>query len=244
VEFRGGEEMTAPSNKRVAVVVAHADDEVLGCGGTLKRHTLSGDEVWTIVLADGETSRYVDASDNESVRARIAERTQSAQKASQALGVQHTHVHEFPDNRLDTRPLLEIVRVVEQHIQQIGPDMVYTHHAGDVNVDHRLVHEAVITACRPGPGHPVRDLLFFETLSSTEWQPAHSAQAFLPNWFVDISETLDHKLAALRNYDEEMRPWPHPRSYEGVAHLARWRGASVGCAAAEAFILGRRIRRI
>lgn len=231
-------------NRRVAVIVAHADDEVLGCGGALKRHTLAGDEVWTIVLADGETSRYADAASAvPEIKTRVAQRTDAAQKASAILGVQHTHVHEFPDNRLDTRPLLEIVRVVENHINDIGPDTVYTHHAGDVNVDHRLVHEAVITACRPGPGHPVEDLLFFETLSSTEWQPAHSAQAFLPNWFVDITNTLEHKLAALRHYSEEMRPWPHPRSYEGVEHLARWRGVSVGCAAAEAFILGRRIRR-
>ncbi|HET7086173.1 MAG TPA: PIG-L deacetylase family protein [Rhizomicrobium sp.] len=235
--------MTAQKNQRIAVVVAHADDEVLGCGGTLKRHTAAGDEVWTIVLADGETSRFADSPPDDFVRARIAERRAAAQRSSEALGVEHLHIHEFPDNRLDTRPLLEIVRVVEQHIHKIGPDMVYTHHSGDVNIDHRLVHEAVITACRPGPGHPVKDLLFFETPSSTEWQPAHSAQAFLPNWFVDISETLEHKLAALKHYDQEMRPWPHPRSYEGVRHLASWRGASVGCAAAEAFILGRRIRR-
>ena len=230
--------------RRIAVIVAHADDEVLGCGGTLKRHALAGDEIWTIVLADGETSRYAGSTDgDDTIRARIAQRTAAAQQASAVLGVQHTQVHEFPDNRLDTRPLLEIVRVVEDHIQKIRPDTVYTHHAGDVNVDHRLVHEAVITACRPGPGHPVMELLFFETLSSTEWQPAHSAQPFLPNWFVDISATLEHKLAALKHYDEEMRPWPHPRSYEGVEHLARWRGITVGCAAAEAFILGRRIDR-
>jgi N-acetylglucosamine malate deacetylase 1 len=232
-------------NRRVAVVVAHADDEVLGCGGTLKRHTQAGDEIWTIVLADGETSRYADApSVGAEVKARVDQRAEAAQKASAILGVQHTQVHAFPDNRLDTRPLLEIVRVVERHILEIGPDTVYTHHAGDVNVDHRLVHEAVITACRPGPGHTVEDLLFFETLSSTEWQPAHSAQAFLPNWFVDITTTLEHKLAALKHYDDEMRPWPHPRSYEGVEHLARWRGVSVGCAAAEAFILGRHIDRL
>jgi len=234
--------MATSGKYRIAVIVAHADDEVLGCGGTLKRHTLAGDEVWTIVMADGETSRYADPSVADA-KARIVRRQEAAKQASDILGVQHMHLHAFPDNRLDTKPLLDIVKAVERHIHEIQPHIIYTHHAGDVNVDHRLVHEAVITACRPGPGHPVEDLLFFETLSSTEWQPAHSAQPFLPNWFVDISSTLEHKLAALKHYDEEMRPWPHPRSYEGVEHLARWRGITVGCAAAEAFILGRRLRR-
>jgi LmbE family N-acetylglucosaminyl deacetylase len=215
--------VSARQSNRIAVVVAHADDEVLGCGGTLKRHTLAGDEVWTIVMADGETSRFADPSTAE-VQARIARRQHAAKEASGILGVQHTHVHTFPDNRLDTKPLLDIVRAVEHHIHEIQPEIVYTHHAGDVNVDHRLVHEAVVTACRPGPGHPVGQLLFFETVSSTEWQPPHSAPAFLPN-------------------DDEMRPWPHPRSYAGVERLAQWRGASIGCDAAEAFMLGRRIRR-
>jgi LmbE family N-acetylglucosaminyl deacetylase len=235
--------MMANSGKyRIAVVVAHADDEVLGCGGTLKRHTLAGDEVWTIVMADGETSRYADPSVADA-KARIVRRQEATKQASYVLGVQHTHLHAFPDNRLDTKPLLDIVKAVEHHIREIQPHIVYTHHAGDVNIDHQLVHEAVVTACRPGPNHPVEQMLFFETASSTEWRPPHSALAFLPNWFVDITQTLEFKLAALRHYDDEMRPWPHPRSYEGIERLAQWRGASVGCAAAEAFMLGRRIWR-
>ena len=231
--------------ERVAVVVAHADDEVLGCGGTLKRHTLSGDEVLTIVLADGETSRYASGEpvENLELKARIAARRENAERAGAILGVQHIHLHEFPDNRLDTQPLLDIIKVIEGHFKEFRPDTVYTHHSGDVNVDHRIVHEAVITACRPGPGTSVERLLFFETASSTDWQPAHSAQAFLPNWFVDIEATLGDKFTALKCYDDEMRPWPHPRSYKGIEHLARWRGAMVGCGAAEAFILGRSIRR-
>jgi LmbE family N-acetylglucosaminyl deacetylase len=114
-----------------------------------------------------------------------------------------------------------------------------THHAGDVNIDHQRVHQAVVTACRPQPGHPVRTLLFFEVPSSTEWQPPGSAPAFTPNWFVDISSTLDCKLNALDAYAEELRVWPHPRSLQAVEALARWRGATVGVEAAEAFILGR-----
>src|SRR5271155_3020309 len=118
VEFCGCETLMGKiqTGKRIAVIVAHADDEVFGCGGTLKRHTLAGDEVWTIVLTDGETSRYVDAdAAGDEIKTRIVKRHDAAQKASAILGVQHTFVHEFPDNRLDTRPLLEIVRAVERH---------------------------------------------------------------------------------------------------------------------------------
>jgi N-acetylglucosamine malate deacetylase 1 len=230
------------SPKRVAVVVAHADDEILGCGGTLKRHTLSGDEIWTIILADGESSRLADTAAKETVGHLIEKRKQATVNASSLLGIQHIKTHDFPDNQMDKCPLLDIVKVVERHFESIAPNIVYTHHFGDVNVDHRIVHEAVVTACRPMPSRAVEQLLFFETQSSTEWQPSHSGKAFLPNWFVDISETLSDKLAALKCYDDEMRSWPHARSYKAVEHLARWRGASVGCEAAEAFTLGRAIR--
>jgi LmbE family N-acetylglucosaminyl deacetylase len=226
----------ASSGRCIAVVAAHADDEVLGCGGTVRRHVLAGDQVWHIILADGETSRGPVASVNV-----IARRENAARAAADRLGVQHLEMHRFPDNRLDACPLLDIVTVVERHIAEIRPAVLYTHHAGDLNIDHRRVHEAVVTACRPQPRHPVRRLLFFETPSSTEWQPPSSAMPFAPNWFVDISGTLADKVAALRAYDGEMRAWPHPRSYEAVEHLARWRGATVGCEAAEAFILGRGI---
>jgi N-acetylglucosamine malate deacetylase 1 len=224
-------------NRRVAVIVAHPDDEVLGCGGTIRRHTLAGDEVWTIILADGETSR------NAAGEKAIAGREAAMQAAAKILGVQHCAAHRLPDNRLDTVPLLDLIKLVERHIGDIAPAAVYTHHAGDLNVDHRRVHQAVMTACRPQAGCSVTRLLCFETPSSTEWQPPHAEAPFVPNWFVDISDVLDVKMKALQAYGREMKPWPHPRSYEGVEHLARWRGATIGCAAAEAFMLGRQIRR-
>jgi LmbE family N-acetylglucosaminyl deacetylase len=142
---------------------------------------------------------------------------------------------------MDTIPLLDIVKVIEGLIEESQPDTLLTHHAGDVNVDHRRIHEAVIAACRPQPGHPVRTLLCFEVPSSTEWQLPNTAPHFCPNWFVDISDTFDIKMAALKAYAEELRAWPHPRSLQGVEHLARWRGATVGVNAAEAFILGRQL---
>jgi LmbE family N-acetylglucosaminyl deacetylase len=224
-------------NRRVAVIVAHPDDEVLGCGGTIRRHTLAGDEVWTIILADGETSR-----DGAGEKA-VADREAAMRAAAEVLGVQHYATHRLPDNRLDTVPLLDLIKLVERHIGDIAPAAVYTHHAGDLNVDHRCVHQAVMTACRPRAGRAVTRLLCFETPSSTEWQSAPAEPPFVPNWFVDISDVLEAKMKALQAYGREMKPWPHPRSYEGVEHLARWRGATIGCAAAEAFMLGREIRR-
>ena len=118
---------------------------------------------------------------------------------------------------------------------------MYVHHAGDVNIDHRLLHEAVVTACRPTPFHSVRQLLSFEVASSTEWQPPGSAPSFNPNWFVDISNQWQRKLDALEVYSSEMRQWPHPRSLDSVEHFTRWRGAQVGIEAAEAFSLLRSI---
>ena|SRR5579883_491436 len=234
MEFRG-EEAVRATGRRVAAIVAHPDDEVLGCGGTLRRHVLAGDHVSIVILADGETSRGGGAADAP------ARRKAAAHQAASILGVPHLTIHDLPDNRLDTVALLDIVKLVEGHIAEIKPDRVYTHHSGDVNLDHRRVHDAVVTACRPQPGHPVKTVLCFETASSTEWQFPHSAPPFLPNWFVDISATLGAKLEALRAYGDEMRDWPHARSYRAIEHLARWRGASVGCAAAEAFILGRKL---
>jgi LmbE family N-acetylglucosaminyl deacetylase len=219
--------------RRVAVIAAHPDDEVLGCGGTIRRHTLAGDEVWTVILADGEGSR--DAAGKEAVAAREV----AMRAAAEILGIRHHATHRLPDNRLDAMPLLDLIKIVEAHIREIAPAVVYTHHAGDLNVDHRCVNQAVLTACRPQPGIAVRRIAFFEIPSSTEWQMPSSAAAFTPNHFVDIGATLDAKMAALKAYCGEMRRWPHARSYEAVEHLARWRGATIGCTAAEAFVIGR-----
>lgn len=222
---------------RVIVFAAHGDDEVLGCGGTIRRHAMKGDEVSIVIFADGETSRGGAKSG-----AAIAEREAAARKAADILGAADVFLYQLPDNQLDTVPLLELARLAEKHIADRRPDTVYTHHAGDLNADHRLVHEAVVTACRPQGEHSVRRLLFFEVPSSTEWRAPGGGPAFTPNWFVDISAVLECKIDALEVYRSEMRPWPHPRSLEGVSHLAHWRGATVGCDAAEAFMLGREIR--
>lgn len=229
----------------ILVVAAHPDDEVLGCGATIAKHAKQGDVVHSLILAEGATSRAV-SRDPEQWKSELSELSIAAHKASEILGAASVTRHDFPDNRMDACELLDVIKVVEQAIDQHQPAIVYTHHSGDVNIDHRRIHEAVITACRPVPEHPVKSLLFFEIPSSTEWQPPGSAPGsapgFAPNWFVNVTETLHLKLQALKAYQSEMRPWPHPRSLQAIEHLARWRGASIGVEAAEAFILGRQIQ--
>jgi N-acetylglucosamine malate deacetylase 1 len=224
--------------RTILVVAAHPDDEVLGCGGTLAKFAALGFAVDVSFMSDGVTSRV----DNSAAhRRQLDARKEAATRAAAILGVQNLTFGDFPDNRLDSVALLDITRSIEDLIARIKPDTVLTHHAGDLNIDHRRVHEAVVTACRPQPGHSVRTLLSFEVASSTEWQLGGSAPAFLPNWFEDITATLDRKLAALDAYESELRDWPHPRSRQAVEHMARWRGAMVGVPAAEAFMLGRQI---
>lgn len=226
------------STKKILIVSAHPDDEVLGCGGSIAKQAKEGAEVHVVFLADGVFSRYDDSATQQD---KLVARRVAAKKAGDILGIKSMFFGDFPDNRMDTMPLIDIIEVVGSLITKHQPDIIFTHHAGDLNIDHRRTHEAVVTACRPQRGHPVKTLLSFEIPSSTEWQLPGSAPAFVPNWFVDISEMLEHKLAALDAYHTELRAWPHPRSRQGVEHLARWRGAIVGVEAAEAFVLGRQL---
>jgi len=226
--------------KRVLVIAAHPDDEVLGCGATIAAHVQNGDEVHVMIMAEGVTSR--DATrDIEQRTSELSDLTESAHKVKELLGISSLSLHGYPDNRMDSIDLLDVVKTIESSINLVSPHIIYTHHAGDVNIDHQRVHQAVVTACRPIPSHPVHSILFFETPSSTEWQIPGTALMFTPNWYVDVSETLEIKMDALRIYNSEMRQWPHSRSLKAIEHLARWRGASVGLQAAEAFIVGRNI---
>ena len=224
----------------VVVVAAHPDDEVLGCGGTIARHSDSGDQVQILIVAEGSTSRQQER-DRAKLRDELSALAQAAQTAGSILGAADVKLLDLPDNRLDSLDRLDLIKRIEEYIEIHRPECVYVHHAGDVNIDHRRLHEAVVTACRPTPGHVVKRLLSYEVASSTEWQPPGSAPAFQPNWFVDISDQLELKREALVAYTDEMRDWPHARSIEAVDHLARWRGAQVGVEAAEAFCLLRQL---
>jgi LmbE family N-acetylglucosaminyl deacetylase len=228
-------------HRSILVLAAHPDDEVLGCGGTMARLAAEGSSIYVAYLADGVSSRTDISHESAAWRTELAVRRAAAQKACEILGATAVFFGDLPDNRLDSIALLDIVRIIEALIAEYRPDTVFTHHTGDVNIDHRRMHEAAITACRPRGGHPVRTFLSFEVPSSTEWQLPGSGLAFTPNWFVDISAFLGRKLAALDAYADELRDWPHPRSRQGVEHLARWRGATIGVDAAEAYMLGRQI---
>ena len=222
----------------ILVVAAHPDDEVLGCGGAIARHVGLGDQVHILIMAEGVNARNM-APENSNNRKKLTELGQSANRASKILGVSSLILNNFPDNRLDSLDLLDVIKVIEKQINKLKPSTVYTHHAFDLNIDHQLVSKAVFTACRPIPGETVRRILFFEVPSNTEWSLPSSVHVFTPQYFIDITKNLKTKLDALKAYKTEIKPWPHPRSIRGVNHLARWRGASVGCEAAEAFVVGR-----
>jgi LmbE family N-acetylglucosaminyl deacetylase len=224
----------------VVVIAAHPDDEVLGCGGTIARLAQEGSLVHVLLMADGESSRMGLVTGTSDIE-RLAERNSAAVRACEILGCASVQQLALPDNRMDSLVLLDVVKQIEVFINTYRPTTVFTHHSGDVNIDHRVVHEAVIAACRPQPMFSVRELLFFEVPSSTEWRPPGSANMFNANWFVDISQTLQLKLQALQAYQDELRPFPHPRSIKAVEALAQWRGATVGVDAAEGFVLGRKL---
>lgn len=222
-------------SKTVLVVAAHTDDEALGCGGTVAKHVAQGDTVYAVFLADGVTSRP-DANEHE-----LTERNACAKQAHKILGIKQSFLLGFPDNRMDTVPLLDIVQKLERVVDDAQPQIVYTHHHGDLNIDHRITHQAALTACRPVPDTPVREVYAFEVLSATEWNTP-SANFFTPSFFVDISDYLEIKMQALAAYELEMREAPHSRSIINVRHLAELRGNSVGVDAAEAMMPVRVVR--
>lgn len=219
---------------KILIVAAHADDEALGCGGTIAKHSANGDEVRVLFMTDGVGAR---GHSNEEARRRRA----ACEAACSLLGAPNPFALDFPDNAMDSVPLLKVAQAIEGSLTDFAPDLVYTHHAHDLNVDHRVTHEAVLTALRPQPDRLRSSILAFETPSSTEWRTPSPHTAFVPNWYEDISLTLEAKMAALQCYEMEMRPWPHARSIEALNHLARWRGACIGVEAAEAFELIRYI---
>ena len=223
-------------NETVLAVVAHPDDEVLGAGGTLARHAANGDAVHILFLADGVGARGSD-------KTAAGRRADAARIAASALGAREPQFLGLPDNRLDRLDLLDIVQPIEKVVGALAPQTIYTHHIGDLNIDHALCHRAVLIACRPLDGSSVLRIYAMEVPSSTEWSSSQCCAPFTPTRFVDISETQGKKRLALEAYGEEMRPFPHPRSFEAVNALAAWRGASAGLKAAEAFMVIREISR-
>jgi LmbE family N-acetylglucosaminyl deacetylase len=217
---------------RVLIVAAHPDDEVLGMGGTIARHAGEwGDDVRILCVTDGSSTQYPDDPERRALK------EAEASRAAAILGVTD-YVHlDLPDMRLDTLPHVEVNRVVEEHVRDHRPEVVYCVQP-DVNLDHRVLFDSVAVATRPMPGQPVRRVLTYAPTSSTEWTPA-PASWFAPNWFVDVSTTIEQKVEAFAVYSTEAREWPHPRSERALRAHAAYFGATVGCEAAEPFVLVR-----
>ena len=225
---------------RVLVIAAHPDDEVLGCGGTVARLAQEGHPVHIAIMAEGITSRH--AQRDQADAKQLSRLHQQAHAAAAKMGAQDVQLLKLPDNRLDTVPLLDVVKLVEGLVEKLSPQVIYTHHSSDLNVDHGLINRAVLTATRPMAGGSVNEIYSFEVPSSTEWSFHQLAPPFRPNVFIEIADTLETKIAAMACYDSEIRDSPHPRSPDVLRAIAlRW-GSVVGCAAAEAFELVRSIR--
>jgi LmbE family N-acetylglucosaminyl deacetylase len=216
---------------RVLVFAAHPDDEVLGMGGTIAVHTSAGDAVRIVCITDGSSTQYPGDS------ATRAQKEDEARRAAAELGVSD-YVHlDLPDMRLDTLAHVDVNADVEEHLRSFEPALVYTPQP-DVNLDHRVLFDSVAVATRPTPGQSARRLLTYAPTSSTEWTPG-PLNWFVPNWFVDVSETLERKLVAFAHYETEQRPYPHPRSERAIRAAAEFYGASCGCEYAEPFVLVR-----
>ena len=234
----------------ILVIIAHPDDEVLGMGGTILKHAKNGDRVTVAYLTTGITSRrsinyktnpkYEPTKKQEAnMRKQINELRSDAKKVCKFLKVKKTMFFDYPDNELDTIPLLKIIKTVEKLVKETKPERIYTSHFGDLNIDHRIVYESVLTAVRPTE-LTVKEILCFELLSSTEWSFSYE---FKPNYFIDIKNELENKIKAMKLYKNEIRKFPHPRSIENIKNSAYKWGSVSGLDAAEAFQLIRKFEK-
>ncbi|WP_418641211.1 PIG-L deacetylase family protein [Sulfurimonas sp. ST-27] len=218
-------------SKKILIVAAHPDDEVLGCFATVARLIKEGYEAYTLILGEGKTSR----DDNrvvENKKDEIELLNIEIQKANAIIGIKKVFVEAFPDNRFDSVDLLDIVKVILKVKDEVSPDIIFTHYENDLNIDHQITYRAVITATRPMEDECVREIYSFEILSSTEWNYPLS---FSPDTFWDVSDTLQLKLDAMKEYKSELCDYPHPRSLEGIKLNANYQSMRVGKRYVEAF---------
>lgn len=220
---------------KVLVVAAHPDDEVLGCGGTMAKLADAGHEIAIAILGEGVTSRADSREDGD--QNKLRELHGCSRHAADLIGAKHLHMFNLPDNRFDTVALLDVIKPIERLVEEFEPEIVYTQHGGDLNIDHQVTFRAVMTAVRPMQGSPVRALYAYEVNSSTEWSFQQFAPEFRAQVFEDISGFLDKKIEAMNAYSEESRPFPHPRSAEALRAQAVKMGSVCGMGVAEGFQL-------
>ncbi|UAM97201.1 PIG-L family deacetylase [Polaribacter litorisediminis] len=229
-------------NKKIMIVVAHPDDELLGLGATMHK-LISEYKVQThvVILGEGITSRSNDR-DVDLWKKELATHRENIQNAQKAIGYHSNSIFDFPDNRFDAVALLDIIKVIEKEKESFQPEVIFTHHGGDVNIDHQRTFEAVITSCRPLQDEKVNTIITFETPSGTEWRSPSDPKHFLPNLFFSIAENnLNAKIKGMESYEFERREYPHPRSPEALKIQAQRWGITVGTKFAEAFCLIRSI---
>ena len=230
------------TKKRIMIVVAHPDDELLGLGATMNKLILEENATnHVVILGEVITSRSFER-DPALWESQLTIHRQNIHAAQKAIGYHSVGIYDFPDNRFDSVDLLDIIKVIEKEKSQFKPDVIFTHHGGDLNIDHQRTFEAVITACRPMAHEQVKTIITFETPSGTEWRPSSDPRHFIPNLFVSVSkDNLEAKIKGMESYEFEKRAYPHPRSPEALRIQAQRWGVSVGCEYAEAFCLVRSI---
>jgi LmbE family N-acetylglucosaminyl deacetylase len=229
-------------NKRILVVVAHPDDELLGIGASMyllaKKHNCV---IRAVILGEGITSRS-DKHDALKWEEELKLHKENILNAVSYIGYESVGVYDFPDNRFDTVALLDIIKIIEKEKNDFNPDVIFTHHGGDVNIDHQKTFEAVVTATRPMDHEKVKTIITFETPSGTEWRASSDPRHFIPNFYMSVSEeALKAKIKGMESYEFERREFPHPRSPEALTILAKQRGLTVGTNYAEAFCIIRSI---
>lgn len=225
------------NGKNILIVVAHSDDETFGMGAVIRRHKLKGDTIRAVSMTDGVGAR------GKGNFAEVKARSENALLASDILGFKWIENYDFKDNCMDNYPLLTITKAIEAVKARFKIDIVYTHSSSDLNVDHRIVSHAVLTAFRPQPRETCSEIRQFEVASSTDFGSGIINGKFNPNLFIDITDTWSSKEKALNAYSSELRGYPHSRSVEAIKHLAQHRGNIVGLPMAECFEVVRKIER-
>ncbi|OCL94474.1 PIG-L deacetylase family protein [Arcobacter porcinus] len=218
-------------NKKILIVAAHPDDEVLGCFGTVAKLIQEGYEAYTLILGEGKTSRD-EKRVVENKKEEIKLLNLEIKKANDIIGIKKCFVYDFPDNRFDSVDILDIVKVISKIKNDIQPDIIFTHYENDLNIDHQITYKAVLTATRPMIDETVKEIYSFEILSSTEWNYPLS---YNPDVFFDIENTINLKIDAMKEYKSELCEYPHPRSLKGITLNAEYQGMRVGKRYVEAF---------
>ena len=223
---------------KILVIAAHPDDEVYGMGGTIARLSSEGNEVHVLIVTDGCTAQYAGRPDLPEI---VAQKHEESFRANEFLGVKKVYFGTFPDMKLDTVPHVELNRLIEDTVNAVQPEAVYTHFYGDVNLDHQMTYRSTLVAVRPVPGQCVKEVYCYQVPSSTEWSPQLVQTEFLSNVMVDISWFQEKKERAVLAYQTEIREYPHPRSPQYIKETDRSRGLQWGLEPCEAFMLVRKI---